>query len=356
MLKRLFICLIGIILLSGCSPKSTQEEIAFASWGSVTEVGVLKQIINDFESENPDIKIKFMHTPQNYFQKLHLLFASKSAPDVIFINNLYLPLYASQLENLTEYIDKNKFYPQSIEGLSYNNKLMAIPRDISNLIFYVNKDIVQNGKFSTLEDLLKTTQIAFQKNVFGISFEEDMYWALPYLAYYNESFDENFNVSRSKGLKFYKDLRDKYKVAPTKAQVGSSTLAQMFLDKKIAIYLSGRWMYPKISEKANFDWGIAPFPIGSGYLPCDTSGWAISKDSVHKESAIKFIQYLSSEKSSEYFLQTGLIVPARIKTSQKLNKDFHNEKVFLEVITNSKATKTTKDYKKLSDKFNTSLR
>lgn len=356
MIKKVFIFLISIILLSGCSLKQTQEEISFASWGSVTEVRVLKQIINDFESENPDIKVKFMHTPQNYFQKLHLLFASNSAPDVIFINNLYLPLYASQLENLTGYIDKNEFYPQSIAGLSYNNKLMAVPRDISNLIFYVNKDIVQNGKFSSLEELLKTTQIASKNNVFGISFEEDTYWALPYLAYYNESFDKDFNTSKSKGLEFYKDLRDKYKVAPTKAQVGSSTLAQMFLDKKVAIYLSGRWMYPKISEKADFDWEVVPFPLGNGYLPCDSSGWAISKNSRHKESAIKFIQYLSSEKSSEYFLQTGLIVPARIKTSQNLNKDFHNEKVFLEVITNSKATKTTKNYKKLLDKFNTSLR
>lgn len=356
MIKKVFIFLISVVLLSGCTVKQTPEKVAFASWGSMTEVGMLKQIINNFELENPDIKIKFMHTPQNYFQKLHLLFASNSAPDVIFINNLYLPLYASQLENLTEYIDKNDFYPQSIEGLSYNNELMAVPRDISNLVLYVNKDIVQNDNFSSLEELLETTQIASLKNVFGISFEEDMYWALPYLAYYNESFDKDFNVSKSKGLEFYKDLRDKYKVAPTKAQVGSSTLAQMFLDKKVAIYLSGRWMYPKISERADFDWEVVPFPKGIGYLPCDSSGWAISKNSKHKKSAIKFVQYLSNEKSSEYFLQTGLIVPARIKTSQKLNKDFHNEKIFLQTIKSSKATKTTKDYKKLSDKFNTSLR
>jgi multiple sugar transport system substrate-binding protein len=74
-------------MLCGCSDKS-REEITFATWGSVTEVGITKKIISEFERNNPDIDVKFMHIPQNYFQKIHLLFASSTAPDVIFINNL----------------------------------------------------------------------------------------------------------------------------------------------------------------------------------------------------------------------------------------------------------------------------
>jgi multiple sugar transport system substrate-binding protein len=50
-------------------------------------------MLNDFETKNPDLKVEFIHVPQNYFQKLHLLFASNLAPDVIFINNLYSPIY-----------------------------------------------------------------------------------------------------------------------------------------------------------------------------------------------------------------------------------------------------------------------
>ena len=132
--------------------------------------------------------------------------------------------------------------------------------------------------------------------------------------------------------------------APTPADIGSLTQAQMFLDGKIGLYLSGRWMYPKISEKADFDWDVITFP---GIVPLDASGWAISADSKHKEQAQKFVNYLSSPKSSEYFLNTGLVVPARIETSKKIDN-----KVFLDAIAGARAIQVDKDYRKTIDKMN----
>ncbi len=341
-MKKLLTLILALVLLCGCT-KKTQEEITFSSWGSVSEVKILNKIISDFETENPDIKIKFMHIPQNYFQKIHLLFASNTAPDVIFMNNLNLPIYANYLEDLSDEINPDDFYPQSIEGLSSEGKMLAIPRDISNLVFYINLDLIKKPSENwTLEEFLQIAQNTTKNGIFGVSFEEDIYWALPYLQAFDESILED---NPQKGLNFYKDLRDKYKVAPSKSQVGSSTLAQMFLDKKIAMYLSGRWMYPKISEKADFNWAVVTFPGDKG-VPCDSSGWAISKNSKHKDSAKKFVQYLSSEKSSEYFTQTGLIVPARIKTSNLIE-----EKAFLNAIKTSVKTPINKDYKKITDKY-----
>lgn len=341
-MKKLLLLTLIPFLLCGCNKKA-QEEISFSSWGSVSEVKILNKIISDFESENPDIKIKFMHIPQNYFQKIHLLFASNTAPDVIFINNLNLPIYENYLEDLSNEITKEEFYPQSLEGLSSNGKLLAVPRDISNVVFYINLDLMPAPPENwTLEDFLKIAQKTTKQGIYGVSFEEDVYWALPYM----QAFGENLlDEGDFKGLEFYKDLRDKYKVAPTKSQIGSSTLAQMFLDKKIAMYLSGRWMYPKISEKADFNWTVVEFPGDKG-VPCDASGWAISKNSKHKDSAKKFVQYLASEQSSEYFAQTGLIVPARIEASKLIK-----EPVFIDAIKTSVKTPVNKEYKKITDKY-----
>ena len=353
MMKKIFVILISLFIFSGCSVKQNEELISFASWGSITEVKILKQIIADFEEENPNIKINFMHIPQNYFQKIHLLFASNTPPDVIFINNLYLPIYASKLEDLSNYIDDKEFFEQAITGLSYENKLLAIPRDISNLVFYINSDLVQDiSNEWTLEDFLEIAKKSTKKEQWGAGFEEDIYYLFPYLSYYGEKFDNKFLFEESKGLRFYKDLRDKYQVVPKKSQVGSSTLAQMFLDKKIAMYLSGRWMYPKIREKADFQWTIKSFPVGKSPLPCDCSGWAISKDSKHKDSAIKFVRYLSGEKSAEVFTKTDLITPARKSASLYLNDKKHNDQVFIDIISKSKNTFVTKDYKKLVDNIN----
>lgn len=347
MLKKFILIIFVCFLLTGCDSKS-EEEISFASWGSITEVKIIKKLIEEFEAENPDIKINFIHIPQNYFQKLHLLFASNTAPDVIFINNLYLPIYESKLEDLSDTFDSTDFYSQSLDGLSYNGRILAIPRDISSLVLYLNLDLVKMPDENwTLEELLAELNNFANKEVFGISFEEDIYWLTPYISYFDEIL---FDCPKAQN--FYLDLRDKYKVAPVKSQTGSSTLAQMFLNKKIAMYLSGRWMYPIISEKADFNWAVINFPYGNGKQYLDTSGWAISNQSKNKEASKKFIKYLSGEKSSEYFLESNLIIPARKDTAKKLYNKEHNEKIFIDTIFHSKANIVNKDYKKLSDEFN----
>ena len=268
MLKRfLILCLLPILLCAGT--KNQQEEITFSSWGSVTEVGILNEIIKEYEKENPEVRINFIHIPQNYFQKIHLLFASNQAPDVIFINNLYLPLYYSKLEPLNDIVNIQDFNSKSIEAMSIDGKLYAVPRDISTLVFYRNKNLVKT-KPQNLDELIPAIK---DVKPYGVSFEKDIYFMLPYVLTMKEDF-----LNPQKSAEFYKSLEGKY--APTASQVGSLTLAQMFLQGKIGLYLSGRWMYPKIKESADFDWDVIPF---CGTRPVDASVWAIFKDSKHKE-------------------------------------------------------------------------
>ena len=126
-----------------------------------------------------------MHIPQNYFQKIHLLFASNTAPDVLFMNNLNLPIYASRLEDLTQYVDKKFFYPQAIVGMSYDDKIFGFPRDISNLVLYVNLDKINlPTKDWTIDDLLKLAKNSTVQRTWGSGCEDDIYWITPYLAYY----------------------------------------------------------------------------------------------------------------------------------------------------------------------------
>ena len=335
MLKHLLVLLIVPFILCSCV-RHNVEEISFSSWGSITETSIINKLINDYEKQNPNIKINFIHIPQNYFQKIHLLFASSTAPDVIFINNLYLPVYASQLEDLTNFENLSDYYPQAVNALKYDNKLYAIPRDISNFVFYYNKEIT--GEINpdwNLCDFEKLIQAITTKQHFGVSFEEDVYWASPYTQ----------TLGFDKGIKFYKNLEGKY--APTPAQTGSSTQAQMFLDRKLGLYLSGRWMFPKISETANFKYGIVTFP---GTVTSDASGWAVSKQSKHKTEALKFVKYMSSKESIDYFTDTGLIVPARIDSSKKIK-----EHAFIDAISKSVPNHTDKNFNKTRDKLNKQL-
>lgn len=385
--KILFTVIILAMLASGCATKDSKIHLQFSSWGSKSEIDILKPILSEFEKENPDIKIDFMHIPQNYFQKLHLLFASNTAPDVVFLNNQYLPVYvnAGKLEDITDYnlVDQN-FYPKAVEAMSRNGKIYAVPRDISNLVIFYNKDIFDKNNLpypnetTTFNNFLTLAKAAtdHEKGIFGISFEEDPLFYLPYLMseggglLSDDGKTEILNTPESQnGLNFYADLRNKYHVAPMQSESASATMAQMFLQGKLAMHLSGRWLVPKYRESADFDWDVAPFPKGTkgSIVPLDASGWAISADSKHKEEAARLIKFLSSKENLELFSESGLIVPARIDSAN--SKSFlngnkpQNAKVFLEVANTSKPTPVNIHYNEILDrtkqkhekKFNSSL-
>lgn len=367
--------LFTIIFLTGCVQKTSKTVIQFASWGSKSEIEILKPVLAEFERENPDIKVDFVHIPQNYFQKIHLLFASNLAPDVLFINNLYLPIYANAgvLEEMK--VKPDVFFEKSIKALSYNGKLYAIPRDVSTLVIYCNKDIFNKynialpNKYWSFDDLLilakKLTRDINndgKTDIWGISFEEDLLFYLPYLMSEGGGVLSDdlktliINTPQSqKGLKFYADLRNKYHVAPTKAESASATMAQLFLQEKLAMQLSGRWLVPKYRTDAKFDWNVINFPSGDAgsIVPLDASGWAIAKSSKHKKEAMRLIEFLSSKESIEKFAESGLIVPARIDVAKGAfvqdTKAPKNTQVFIDVIKTAKNTPVSVNYSEIQD-------
>lgn len=343
-----------------------KNSITFASWGSQSELKILRELINNFEKEN-NIDVNFLHIPQNYFQKLHLLYASNNEPDVIFINNQNIPLYieAGLLEDLSTYFPEANdiFNNEALNCFQKNKGLYAIPRDISNLVLYYNKDIFKDkniklpNKIENLNHLKEIAQKIKNNEVWGINYEDDPLFWLYYLASNGGgaiSDDKNQIIINKKeslnALDFYSDIINKHNIAPTKSQVGSMTTAQMFIKGKIGMYLGGRWMFPIFSETITFDWDTTTFPSDkNNKLYIDSSGWAISKKSTKKENAIKFIKYLSSKESSIKFIKSGLIVPARKDTTHLFLKEDTRNKAFVEMLDSVKPTPVNKNYSKIND-------
>lgn len=352
MKKFLMILLCLLFLVSGCGRKNERVKIQFASWGSKTEVEIIKDVIKDFETLNPDIKVEFLHIPQNYFQKIHLLFASNTEPDILFLNNLYLPVYANAGKLLELSPPEGVYDKKVLEALSWQDKVYAVPRDISLLVVYYNKDLFRRAGVAepknswTQQDFLtKAVKIKEKTGAFGISFEEEPLFYLPYLMSEGGGVFEIESEASQKALNFYADLRKKYHIAPMREESASATMAQMFLQRKLAMHLSGRWLTPKYMEDADFKWGTVVFPAGSkgSVVPLDASGWAVSKASKHKDEAILLLNYLSSRPVIEKFALTGLIVPAR------LDVDFAGADVYKKALHTAKPTPVSVDYNKILD-------
>lgn len=358
-------------------PKDNSVVIKFSSWGSQSEIALLFPLIKDFEEQNSDIKVEFLHIPQNYFQKLHLLFASNLAPDVVFINNYYAPKYikAGLLEDLSSFVDKEMYFSKSIEAFTYDNKIYAVPRDVSNLVVYYNKDLFDRYKIPypnknwTLSDYVNISKTFAQHGIWGISYEtEPLFW-LPYLLSNGAGIlsddAQEFVLNKSQALDsldFYVDIAYKYNAAPKKQESASLTMAQLFLQQKMAMHLSGRWLVPKYRQEAKFDWDIVPFPNGTkgSVVNIDSSGYALTKSSRHKDEALRFINYISSKASLSELAKSGLIVPARkdVAYSDEFldkNQKPASAQVFVDVIESGKVTPVNENYQKITDKLNTAL-
>jgi len=357
--------------------QDSKTVIKFSAWGSQSEIEYLLPLIEHFEQENPDIKIEFLHIPQNYFQKLHLLFASKLAPDVVFVNNHYFIKYvnANLLEDLSKYIDKSKYFSQSIDCFTVNNKIYAIPRDISNLVVYYNKNLFDKYNINypnnnwTHYDYVNIANSFHKNGIWGVGYETDTMFLLPFLLSNDGGiFNENltgFILNKKETLEtidWYSDLANKYNIAPKKSDSANLTMAQLFLQEKIAMHVSGRWLVPKYRKDAKFDWDIIQLPKGKkgSITSIDSSGYALSASSRHKKEAIRFILYISSKNSLEKLTQSGLIVPA-IKDiaysetfiNRKLKPE--NAQAFIDIIDNGKPTPVNSNYQKIIEIINKAL-
>lgn len=368
-MKKIAIYIFAIIVISMffCVSPKKENNLKFTSWGSQSEVEIISKIITEYEKSSGQ-KIEFIHIPQNYFQKIHLLFASSLEPDVIFFNNQNINLYikADLLEDLTPYFPdiEKEYFKSSIECFKKDGKLYAVPRDISNLVIYVNKDIFKKRdveykeKFNSLSELSDTAKKLTTKDVFGINYE---YNPLFYVYYLNAGgggilSDDAKSVIITKkeslnALNNYADFANKYNIAPKKSEAGSMTTAQMFINGKIAMLLSGRWLFPKFNETLEFDWDIIEFPSNeANKVYVDASGWAISKKSKKKKEAIEFVKYLSSKNVSERFSESGLIVPARIDVAKEyLKNGKRHEKIFTDMLKYTKPTPVNGNYNKIND-------
>lgn len=157
-------------------------------------------------------------------------------------------------------------------------------------------------------------------------------------------------------LNFYANLRNKHHVAPTASEQGSATMAQFFMQQKIAMLISGRWNVPRFRRDIKFDWDIMPFPQGrvGSIVDADTSGWAISKDSKYKKEAWRLIKFLASESSISKLTESGLIVPSRIDVARSeifipKNQKPKSAEVFIQIIPDAIPTPVNDKHQEISD-------
>ncbi len=335
-MKKLQVLLVSALLL--LVPALAKTTVTVASWGSQSEIELYNQAFKAFMAQNPDIEVKLLHIPaRDYWTKLTAMFAAGKAPDLIFINNINFPAFASKglLVPLEPFVKKDNFdtsiyYKGILDAFKYDGKLYVLPRDVSNLVMYYNRDLFKKAGLSdpdpnwTWDDFLKAAKaLTVEKNgkrvQWGISFYTYFLFWEPWVWSNGGRF---FSPDHTKfmlnspasveGLQYYVDLRYKHHIAPTPAEAADQSAFGMFLNGRTAMIVDGRWRVPTLKKKAKFDWDIVPFPRGKAgsIVDIDGSGWGITRTARNKEAAWKVLKFLAGPEGALIFTKGGLIIPA----------------------------------------------
>lgn len=127
-------------------------ELRLGYYSSAQTDAKMQELIDKFQSQHPNIKIKTESSPYNqFFQKLDTQIAAESAPDLWLSDGVLVPKYAERgvLKDLTSLIEKD-LNKDDYYGLDFNKdangKYWGVPQGIQIAVLYYNKDMFDEAK------------------------------------------------------------------------------------------------------------------------------------------------------------------------------------------------------------------
>ncbi|NIV11381.1 MAG: extracellular solute-binding protein, partial [Aliifodinibius sp.] len=162
---KILTCLVlSCILISGIScgkeKKQSDDEITITFWHSfvTSTIPALKELLQLFESEHPDIKIKAQYIPTGdaLIQKLITAVQSKTAPDISWLHSDYMQdlVEAKAIYKMKYFIEgEDGISPQDLEDIypalrtyaSWKDTLYSMPMEATNLALIYNKEMFRNA-------------------------------------------------------------------------------------------------------------------------------------------------------------------------------------------------------------------
>lgn len=338
MKKILMMLVLSIaLILSACSSQSGGEtggdggpvEITYLSPGSDDPATRerIQGIIDRFEEENPDIKVKLEAVGwDNAYQKLVTGFNGGSSPDIFSGGTRWMTAFADMgaLLPLTDMAsDQIKKYPDALQKSSqYQNEIYAIPRAFSARSLIYRSDLIEEPP-TTWDELVETAKKVQEENEgmygFAIAGAAHVSTTTQYFNYLlqNEGqvFDENGNVTLNspeavEALKYYTDFFTEHKVVPNPVEYNRELLPVLFKEGKIAMYVIGPWGKALMGvdpDNEDTPYKSAPLPEGkkmANVLVSDSM--MVSEQTDHPEEAWKFIEFMTSlEEQTEFDKSNG---------------------------------------------------
>lgn len=333
-------------LLAGCGSSSsapasqTQEPangpVTVTFWSTMNdeESVTLKEMVDAFEKENKDIKVKLEKIPFDGAQnKFKTAAQAGNGPDVLRSEIAWTPEFAALglLEPLDHYFtDQSDFLDVPLRYSKWNNHTWSVPQVTDALALLYNKKLFADAGIKEApktmdefeQDAIKLTKQGQDKWGF-YGRQTDAYFFQPFMWAFGGgliSEDKKIEVNSPgsvKALEFLLKLRDVDKVFPNEFDAANeyTNAMEAFKSGRAAMIINGPWATADILKGEQFknpdNLGIASIPAGpegKTGSPVGGHGYVIYAGSKVKDASYKLIQFLSKpENQAKFALKNGLL-------------------------------------------------
>ncbi len=241
----------------------------------VDERVIFEDLLKKYMSLHPDVHIEAIYKETEELRSGFIIAAiAKQGPDLIYgpsdqvgpfqIMNIIKPMENIISQNFLDSLNPNAL-------TYYKSHLYQIADKLGNhLTLVYNKKLLQNPP-KTDEELIQVgKKLTLDKDGDGKIDQYGLVWNytepfffIPFMTGFGGwVMDDNGNPTLNNrgvidGLKFIKDLRDKYKIIPMEADYNIADA--LFKDGRAAMIINGDWSWAGY-KKAGIDIGISPLP------------------------------------------------------------------------------------------------
>lgn len=326
-------------------------EIEYWQYSYKARLDAMDALILEFEAENPDIKIIHNNFPYaQYRTKVAAATAGGQGPDVVQLYYGWLNDYlaAEILQPLPQDIFphgeiENDYFPM-VANMKIKGEYYALPSAVRSLGLFWNKKIFRNAGLDpeippkNLHELVdfakKLTKYDRAGNIIQVGItigpiNQDHNWwreilvrqfgGKPYNAGTTQvAYNDEAGL---KAFQYYTDFITKHNASVID-----------FMDKgeiafkagRAAMHIDGSFVLGSFNRARRLEWGVGELPTHNGIKANFSSYWVNGitvKAQGHKKiAALKFLKFINSKKSMQYWLNTVGELPAK----KQVAHDFKN--------------------------------
>lgn len=370
--RRAVLTALGALAVLGRGQKArakSKRVVRFAFFGSAAEHRAYQQLVDAFETAQPDIEVEMagldsgdaslrldalMQHPDRpwllrggpYQSWLWRELASPTAPDVFVLSYQRFPAYAARgvLEPLGPYLSASAilagedFYPAALDAFRSEDVADggqgAVPLNASSLAVYYNRDlftkrgVLQPGdgwtwdEFADAADALTLNRDADGRaEIHGLVVEPRLSRSAAFVwGAGGDLIDDPAQPTRltletaeaQEGLRWFAGLGPAGRnVTPTAEEARQVNDLVRFVSGRAAMFVHTRRVVPVLREATGLNWDVAPLPTGK--TPANvlhSDGLCMLAGARDKEAAWAFIEFAVGPAGQAVLAATGRTVPS----------------------------------------------